>query len=126
MILGGFDPRLGGFADGHEAVVVEQIELVGIEAVEHGVALNFAKLGQHGWVDVVGEDADREERLAVDQRDAFGVERDAGPGGRQPRRLAELRRARRSSTVWRRVATRNRRGGFLNTSANSIFNSNIP
>ena len=60
---------------------MEQVKLVGIEAVEHGVAVDFAKLGEHGRVKVVGEDTDREERFAVDQRDAFVVERDTGSGG---------------------------------------------
>ena len=39
--------------------------------MEHGVAVNFAKFGEHSWVEVVGEDANGEERLAFDLRNAL-------------------------------------------------------
>src|SRR3954467_11265588 len=66
-------------------MLMQQVELVGLEAVQDGVSVDFAELGEDGWVHAVGEDADGEERLAVDQRDAFVVELDRGVGGERLR-----------------------------------------
>jgi hypothetical protein len=76
-----------GERNGLHAVLMQEVELVGAEAVaDHRVEAVFVQVGHHGDVELVEVDADGEEALAVDGHDAVGVKGDFGRGGGGRRR----------------------------------------